>query len=160
MAGSTNIRIDGVKQTVAFLKDFAPEIQKAMNKTIRLALNDTKRGAEARYPKGAWSVNINSKKILGSISARSGGTRASSWADSSPGIKAAVFEFAGSRQPGRTPQARAMIASLRARYGEPGRFLWDAWDEGGKDALDKIETAVKQAERELQAKLDSMGESY
>lgn len=156
----TNIRIDGVKQTVTALKEFAPEIHTRLNKEIRKALSETARGAKARYPNGAWSVNINTKKILGSISARSGGTRAGSWANSSPGIKAAVFEFAGSRQRGRTPQARRMIESLTARYGQPGRFLWDSWDENGAQALNNIESSVKAAEAELQAKLNSFGESY
>lgn len=157
---ATNIRIDNVKATVAALKEFAPEIQQRMNKEIRTALVKTQTGAKARYPKGSWSISVNTKKILGSISARSGGTRASSWEKSSPGVRAAVFEFAGSRGTGKTPQAAAMISSLRARYGEPGRFLWDSWDENGAQALADIESSVREAERDLQAKLNSMGESF
>lgn len=158
---NTNIRIDGVKQTVAALKAFAPEIQKTMNVTIRAALNDVRTGAQARYPKGSWQININTKKILGSIAARSGGGRvAKRWEDSSPGVKAAIFEFAGKNQPGKTPQAQGLIKSLNARYGAPGRFLWDSWDTNGKDTLDTIANAVRKAERELQAKLDAAGEAY
>lgn len=156
----TNIRITNVKATIAALDTFAPEVKKAMNKTIRQALDVVRTGAEQRYPKGAWSININQKKILGAISARGGGERAARWGDSAPGIRAAIFEFAGSTQPGKTPQARAMIESLNRRYGAPGRFLWDAWDSQGQNALDQIQDAVYGAERELQAKLDGMGESY
>lgn len=155
----TNIQITGVKQTVAALQAFDPEIKKVLTSQIRESLTKTRTRAIGKYPRGAWSININQKKILGSISARSG-ARAPRWGDSDPGVRAAIFEFAGSQQPGRSPQARAMVASLNARYGQPGRFLWAAWDETGADVLDDIRTAVSRAERELQARLDAIGEGY
>ena len=61
---------------------------------------------------------------------------------------------------GATPQARGLIESLNRRYGQPGRFLWAAWDKTGKDVLDRIRTAMLEAERDLQATLDSAGEDY
>ncbi len=156
----TNIRITGVAKTVKALREIEPEVAKRMNTTIRKALSVTSAGAKQRYPKGAWSVNINTKKILGSISARSGLRLDNDWGNSAPGVKAAIFEFAGSRQPGRTPQARGLIKSLTERYGQPGRFLWDSWDDTGKEALNTIEQAIRSAERELQMKLDAAGETY
>lgn len=155
----SNIQITGVKQTIAALQAFDPEIKKTLTKQIREALATTRTRAIGKYPRGAWSINVNQKKILGSIVARSG-ARAVRWGDSDPGVRAAIFEFAGSTQPGKTPQARAMIASLNARYGQPGRFLWSAWDETGAGVLNDIQTAVRGAERELQARLDAIGEGY
>lgn len=155
------IEVTGIRGTVRALKAFTPEMHKALNKTIRTALNDVKAGAEGRYPKGAWVVRINTRNMLGSIRTAPGTVGdAKSWGETSPGVRAAIFEFAGKYQPGATPQAKAMIASLNARYGSPGRFLWDAWDDRGKAALDTIKQAVLTAERNLQAELDAAGESF
>lgn len=155
-----NIEITNVKQTINALRAFSPEIEKRLGKQIKEALKVTKTRAEGKYPKGSWVVGRTNKKLLGYVSARAGGTRGTSWGDSSPGIKAAIFEFAGKYQTGRTPQAQGLIDSLETRYGSPGRFLWAAWDETGKDVLDKIRDAVEQAERELQAQLDTEGQAY
>lgn len=154
----TSIDVLGVKKTIRALKAFAPEVEKRLNNEIRKSLRRTRDRALSKYPKGAYTVQVNAKKILGTVLATPGGTRAKRWGDSAPGIKAAVFEFAGSRQRGETPQARRMIESLNARYGQPGRFLWSAWDETGKDVLSDIKTALKRAERDLQATLDASGE--
>ena len=157
---SASIEVTGVKATIRALEQFAPEIKARMNKEIRQALALTKTRAQANYPKGAYTLQINKKKLLGSILATPGQRIDDDWGASSSGVRAAIFEFAGSRQSGRTPQARGLIESLNRRYGTPGRFLWAAWDETGKDALDRIRTSMLAAERDLQAKLDSIGESF
>ena len=154
-----SINVTGVRQTAAALKAFTPDVHKEMNKAIRQALNWTKDAAQTKYPKGNWTVRINKKKILGSIST-AGGSSAASWADASPGVRAAIFEFAGSAGPGKSPQAAAMIDSLTARYGTPGRFLWAAWDDTSDMVLDSIRMVVKNAERKLQTHLDAAGETY
>lgn len=156
----TNIRIDNVKKTVAALAAFDPELRKTLNSSIRVALAKVDAAAKSNYPSGAWAIRINNKKILGSIAARAGGKRGTNWGDSAPGIRAAIFEFAGKNQPGKTPQAQGLINHLNARYGQPGRFLWAAWDQVGSGVLNDIEAAVKSAERDLQANLDAAGEAY
>lgn len=156
----TAIEVTGVRKTVRALKEFTPEIHKAMNKSIRESLKFTKETAQSKYPNGAWSLRVNQTRILGQIAA-SGGVRDSKhWGNSSPGVKAAIFEFAGSSQAGRSPGARGLINSLNFRYGSPGRFLWAAWDETGKAVLQDIRLTVQSAERKLQAHLDMTGESY
>jgi hypothetical protein len=159
MSGNT-IEVKGVRETINALKAFEPDVKKSMDKVIRSALNEVKAGAQSRYPKGDWVVRINTKNLLGTIAARAGGTRGRSWGDSSPGIRAAIFEFAGSASQGATPQARAMIDSLNRRYGSPGRFLWDSWDANGERAVDTIRDAVLMAEARLQASLDAAGEAF
>lgn len=154
-----SIEITGVKKTVTALREFTPDVHKALNKTIRQALAITRSAAKGRYPNGDWGLRINQKLILGSIRTQAG-SLGQSWGESSPGVKAAIFEFAGSAGDGKTPQAQALIQSLNARYGQPGRFLWDAWDETGRAALERIRIAMQQAERELQAHLNAAGESY
>lgn len=156
---TANIEITGVKQTVAALKAFTPDLYKRLNREIRKGLSQVLKGAQGRYPGGAWQLSISQKRILGSISARNG-DRAPSWGDSDPGVKAAIFEFAGSRSQGATPQARGLIESLNRRYGQPGRFLWASWDEQGPGVMEDIAAAVRRAERDLQTRLEAAGDSF
>jgi hypothetical protein len=153
-----DLRIGGIKATITALRNLAPDVKREMDKEIRSVMTTIKAGAENRYPGGQWLVKLNAKRLFGSVEAVAGGERASTWRDSGPGVKAAVFEFAGKYQPGKTPQAKAMIDSLNARYGSPGRFLWDSWDSNKVRALAQIRDAVLRAERELQTRLDSAGD--
>lgn len=153
-----DLRIGGIKATITALKNLAPDVKREMDREIRLVMTTVKSGAESRYPNGAWSVKLNAKRLFGSVEAVAGGERADTWSDSGPGVKAAVFEFAGKYQSGKTPQAKAMIESLNARYGSPGRFLWDSWDANKTRALAQIKNAVLRAERELQTRLDAAGD--
>lgn len=155
-----SIEIRGVRSTRNALQAFVPDVKRRMDNTIRAALRQTRDAARSRYPKGDWVVRVNSKNLLGVIAARAGTGGGPSWAASGGGVKAAVFEFMGSRSDGSTPQARATIESLNRRYGAPGRFLWDAWDATGENVLDTIREAVLAAEAELQATLDAAGEDY
>lgn len=157
---SVNIEIQGVRKTVAALKAFTPEIHKALNDNIKSALRDTQDTAKSIYPRGAWTVGVSQKKLLGYVAARGGGSRAQVWGDSSPGVRASIFEFAGTRSSSSRPQVVNMIASLNRRYGTPGRFLWEAWDRSGSGVLLDIRLSVQKAERELQAALDAAGEDY
>ena len=154
-----SIEVYGVKKTIGAMEAFAPEIRKRLNKEIRESLNITKARAQSLYPLGAWKITINKRKLLGSLGTAPGTLDPKKWGDSDPGARAAIFEFVGSSSGGVTPQARGLIRSLNARYGQPGRFLWEAWDETGRDVLDRIRTSLKTAERDLQTKLDSIGES-
>lgn len=162
MTGQTNVRIDGVKQTIKALTEFEPELKKRMNKEIRKALTQTRNVAKGKYPGGAWSININNKKLLGSIAATAGG---GTWGSKSlkelaPGTRAAILEFIGTKYSGNSPQVLGLISTMNARYGQPGRFLWSAWEQTGDQVLEDIKQAVKSAERDLQASLDSAGEGF
>jgi hypothetical protein len=158
---NTAIGVTGIKETTRALAAFDPALKKRLNKTIRTALADVQAGAQAKYPTGAWQIVISNKNMLGSIKTRAGsrGTTGS-WADADGGVRAAIFEFAGSTQSGATPQARGLIKHLNEKYGGTGRFLWAAWDERGKKALETIRQGVLAAERDLQSKLDAAGEAY
>lgn len=158
--GGSNVRITGVKQTIAALRAFEPEIEDALGKQIKEALRATEREAKAIYPRGAWTVGRTRKKLLGYVAARAGGTRARSWGDSAPGIRAGIFEFIGTQYSGDRPAVLKTIESLNARYGSPGRFLWEAWERTGQGILDEIKESVQAAEKELQSRLDAAGVSY
>lgn len=156
----SSMEITGVRSTVNGLRAFAPDIEQAMDKEIKAALGRTKAVAGMYYPGGKWTVGRSKKKLVGYISATAGGTRGKTWGESAGGIRAAIFEFAGTNQSGKTPQAKGLIAHLNSKYGSPGRFLWRAWDETGVDVLHDIAVSVKKAEKELQARLDSEGTAY
>jgi hypothetical protein len=157
----TNIRITGVRQTIAALKAFTPGVEKVLGEQIREALAATQRAAQGIYPRGSWVIGRNRKKLLGYIAARAGGGGGGkSWGAGPAGRRAGIFEFIGSSYGGDRPQVLSTIASLNSRYGQPGRFLWSAWDQTGKQVLDDIKVAVQGAERELQARLDSIGDVY
>lgn len=155
----SNILIENAKETINALATFEPTLHKALNVTIRRALEVVKQGAERRYPDGAWVVKINKKNILGSITTKPGSTGGRNWGSADPGVKAAIFEFAENNPSGR-PQVAGLLQTLNRRYGSTGRFLWAAWDAEGEVALNKIKSAAKKAEAELQARLDAQGEGY
>lgn len=156
----TSIEIKGVRSTRNALQNFSPDIKRRMDATIKAALRETRDAAISRYPSGDWVVRVNRRNLLGVIAARAGTGRGPSLAESGGGVRAAVFEFAGSVGSGATPQASSMIDSLNRRYGQPLRFLWNAWDATGEHVLTTIREAVLQAEAELQARLDAAGETY
>jgi hypothetical protein len=158
---SQGIRITGVKQTMAALKAFEPDVYKAMRKTIRTRIKSVAKGATGRYA-GKYKVSIRDagRNPGASITGVMGPQKnRNDW--SSPQSRAVIFEFAGSRSRGKTPGAAAAIASFQARFGAPGRFLWEEWDsQGGKKISDEVGAEIRNAERILQAKLDAAGEGY
>ena len=46
-----------------------------------------------------------------------------------------------------------MLATLRARYGEPGRFLWAEWDDQETQAMADVERTILDVEAEYTARL-------
>ena len=161
------VEITGVKQTMAALKAFEPEVYKAMRKTIRTRIKSVATGAAGRYQSssgggGKYKVSIRDagKRPGASITAVMGVQKGrNDWSD--PQSRAVIFEFAGSRSRGKTPGIAAAIASFQAKYGAPGRFLWEEWDsQGGQKISEEVEAEIRDAERILQAKLDAAGEGY
>ncbi len=69
---------------------------------------------------------------------------------------AAIVEFAGDRNPhGKTPRGRTLIETLNERYGEPGRVLWQAWDDRQQFVLWAVRRLVEAAETTLQTEFDA-----
>ena len=69
---------------------------------------------------------------------------------------AAIFEFANAvrdAQPQNIPRTRSLIATLNARYGGPGRFLWQTWDEEGLAAMAEVNAEIHAVESEYTARL-------
>jgi len=158
VASPAGIRITGIKQTMAALKAFEPDVYKALRKTIRTRIQSVGRGASGRYG-GKYRVSIRDagKNPGGSITAVAGPRSGQNdW--SSPATRAVIFEFA---QNASRPGMWAAIQSFESRFGKPGRFLWAEWDaQGGERISDEAAAEIRDAERILQAKLDAAGEAY
>jgi hypothetical protein len=71
-------------------------------------------------------------------------------------VLAAIFEFANGvrdARPQNVQRTKSMIATLTARYGEPGRFLWAAWDERTVASLAAVGAEIKAVEAEYSKRL-------
>jgi len=161
---SLEIAINGLDQTVAALKAFEPDLLKSMNREIRGIVNVLKGAAEAKYSAtgggAGYAIRSSSrgKKVgMRVMAINSTGSSGSAW--STEGRLSAILEFYG-KAGSKSQQAQTCTATLNARYGAPGRFLWSAWDEQKGSAVPAIEAAVHKAETQLQASLDAQGIGY
>ena len=155
---SAEIRVEGLKETMAALKTFEPEVYKALRKSIRTELKRVE-GLAGRIGGGSYKVTMKDagKRPGGGVTGIPGNKQhLNDW--SAPATRAVIMEFA---RRGKTPQAQSMIDSYQARYGSPGRMLWRAWDSGlGDEVLRNIDEAIRDAETTLQARLESAGEAF
>lgn len=151
----SEIRIEGLEDTLAALRALEPDVLKRMQKTIRAALAKVKSGASSGAPPGhpmSYSIRTSSR------GKRTGMRLVAADAET------AIFEFAGSKGLSRsggaiTPQGAAMVRWLDG-FGKPGRFMWQAWDEH-KDAFERErKAAMTDAEHDLQAHLNAAGEVF
>ncbi len=154
----TGITITGMSETVLHLKGFHRDIYDVLNKQAREIMDRTRATAKGRYPGGSWSISFGSNRWpSGQISTTGGSSRGyKRWADAPGGVKASIFDTMGRRSGGKTPQARATIASLNDRYGAPQRFLWPAWMANRRASMQDLERAFRDAERELESKLNGV----
>lgn len=152
---SSEIRVEGLEETIAALRALEPDVLKRTQATIRKAVMDIGVAASSRGPSGhklSYRVRTSARGKRAGMSIRA------------LDRDTAIFEFAGSKGLSRsggpiTPQGAAMVRWLDG-FGQPGRFLWQAWDEH-KDAFEaELKRAMGEAERELQAHLNAAGEVF
>ena len=152
---SSEIRLEGLEETLAALRALEPDVLKRLQKTIRGSLDKVKRAASGSGPSGhpmryTTRTSTRGKRAGMRLVARDKET--------------AIFEFAGAKGLSRsggaiTPQGAAMVKWLEG-FGKPGRFLWQAWDQH-KDVFEReLKAAMADAEHELQAHLDAAGEAF
>jgi hypothetical protein len=149
------ITITGMNETMLHLKNFHRDIYDVLAKQTRDILKRTSGAAASRYPGGAWTISVGAARWpSGQVSTAGGSSRGfGSWSDAPPGVKASIFDTMGRRSAGDTPQARATIASLTARYGAPQRFLWPAWMSNRRESMQELERALEQAQDALTARI-------
>ena len=152
------IVITGMAETTLHLKNFHQDIYDVLRVEVRDILGRTQSGAKSRYPAGSWSISFGGTRWpAGTISTTGGSSKGiARWANAAPGVKASIFDTMGRRSGGKTPQARATIASLNARYGAPQRCLWPAWMQNRRSSMDEIERAFRKAEDDLESRLNGV----
>ena len=150
------------------LKDFSPQLRRAMDKEIRGVLTPVVDRAKALVPDqplSGWNYGTDRyapsrlpfwdpSRARQGIKIKQGGRRRTGYAEqaawrlSNMDGAAAAFELAGRRKPGNILGE----SLLRAGMGKPRRLLWRAWYESKawKTANTTIRELVAKYEKELQ----------
>lgn len=160
---SLEVNIEDVAATRALLKQLGPDILKSLDRELTTVARQLKSAAESNFARTGASGSaymIRTSNRAGSftkgVTSRGGSVaRGQRWSDQ-PGVLAAVFEFAdgiSKARPQNVARTRAMLATVTARYGRPGRFLWEAWDGMSSGALARVHGAVEAAENDLTERL-------
>lgn len=150
----TTMEVDAksLRETTQALRMLEPDVLKSMGRELRKVAASLRSAAQARYSQefsgsGAYSakVNLGKRKVGVKVMAR-GGAKGGKNDWSTPGVKAAIMEFYGSKSSGKTPQAQGTIAWLNAKYGSPGRILYREWDARKAEFQMQAAAAVHDAE--------------
>lgn len=165
----TTIVVDGLETTRSLLKDLDATALKQVDKEVTAVARDLKGAAAASFSRmysgadAAYTIRTRNRRDSYSKSVTTtGGTvaRGERWS-SQPGVLAAVMEFAANvrtANPATQARTRKMLDTVTARYGSPGRFLWDAWDAMRPDLETRVTRYVEQMEASLQRALDRTGD--
>lgn len=161
--GSTSIDLAGLPQTRSLLRRFEPDLLKRLDSKLSSVARDLKSGAQANFERTGASgtaYRIRSRSRVDgfskSVTTEGGSVAPGRKWSTEPGVLAAIFELMnGPRgaQPQNVPRVRSLIATLNERYGAPGRFLWEEWDDSGDGYLSEIDAEVKAVEAEYTARL-------
>jgi hypothetical protein len=161
--GSTAIDLVGMPQTRALLRRFEPDLLKRLDGKLNSVARNLKAGAQANFERTGASGNAyrirTRNRVDGfskSVMAAGGSVaRGQKWS-TEPGVLAAIFELMAAprdAQPQNVPRVRSLIATLNERYGTPGRFLWEQWDDSGDRYLSEIGAEIEAVEAEYTARL-------
>ena len=147
------IRIEGLGNTLKALRLLEPEVYKEVRVAVQKAAKATAAGAKAIRPPASFKTSFRSAGNFpgGTIEYASPGGNA--WA--TPQGRSIIFEFALF---GKTPQALGAIQSFEERYGQPGRFLWKAWDAQEDTYLNDVTAATEKAAAAIQRQIDTVGD--
>lgn len=160
---SYEVNIEDVAATRYLLKQFGPDLLKKLDRELTQVARMLKSTAQSNLSRtgvsgSAYMIRTTNRAgsfTKGVTTAPGSVPRGERWS-TKPGVLAAVFEFAQNvrtSKPQNIARTKAMLATVTARYGKPGRFLWDAWDSMSSGALARVHGAVATAEDELSGRL-------
>jgi len=157
--------VEGVRETLKALKAIQPKLQTATRKRMRQAVAPLQNRARSKIASNPLSGWTSGRYAFDAGSARAGvkvavGGRASSRKSSWPLVTmtqkdagGAVFDMAGRRSSGSTPQGAAFIRGLN-RHGRASRSMYAAVDDGGLEDVQKgVLDAIADAEKTVNAEL-------
>ena len=120
----------------AALSERAPAARRDLDKRLRTRIRQVAAGAAARVHSRSGETARGYRVA----------TRPGSYKVVNKTRGAAILEFAAVPH---CPQGAALVSTLNARYGAPGRIAWSTWD-AQKDAVARdLRLIVADAEREL-----------
>lgn len=146
----TGVRIDtyGFGDTLLALSSFDQDMSKRVLRDLRQGALLVSRTARANAPRGktgqmqgGYRTRTKTRGTLNIVQA----------VNLTP--QGNILEFAGSTSSGSCPQGRSLIRNLTAEYGQPGRFLWEAWDDLETRIRADVDRTIADAEADLQAAL-------
>jgi hypothetical protein len=168
-------RVEGAERTLKLLKELDPKLRRQTNRTIRKAAAPLVDGVRARLPgvalsnwttgryvyvgdEAARGVGVSIGKARGRTT-MSAGRQVSTWPLISVSQRiagGAVFDMAGRRSQGQSPQGRAFIRNLSERYGAASRSMWPGV-EGEIDSvratvLEAVQNVAKEMNRQLKVR--------
>lgn len=172
-----DIVVYGLAETERALRQVAPDVKKAMDKSIRAALGSTVSVARGRLPQSpmsgwragaaakgrtrggagwpGWEPQRGAARITirrGSAFRRGRGSAVTTaWRIQSDDAAATIFDKAAV---GHSRSGKQFVANLDG-FGKAQRVLWPAWLATRDEAMTKVQAAITQAEQHLQSIIDA-----
>lgn len=150
--------VEGLIETRTLLRQFGPDLLKRLDVKVNLVARRLMSSAEQNFaetgvPGGAYRIRKRNSvnKFSVSVITRPGSVSAGEKWSSSPGVLAAIFELANAvrnAKPQNIPRTKNLLATLNARYGRPGRFLWQAWDDEKEADMATVDAEIRAVEAE------------
>ena len=156
MTASTSVTVVGVKDALRELGKIEPDLKKQIQKDVKTILrpvvDEAKRAMPVTPLSGmarSWKRGVlfpyEQAQVQRSIGARfNTRKRGNSLAVIAVVMKSAagtIYDMSGKRG-GKTPQGRAMIANLEARFGKASRGMWPAYERNADAVNDAMERVV------------------
>lgn len=147
------VRAIGFTDARKALRLVAPDMARRMTTGLRAQATGIAQMTRARAPRrtGAMAAGYKVKTIPARVGPF---TMHGGYQVRNDTRQAAILESAGSRSPGKPNQGRSLVRNLNDRYGPPGRFLWRTWDEQRATVLAAVDGLIRQAERDLQTRIN------
>jgi hypothetical protein len=162
---STAIDLAGLPETRRLLRRFEPDLLRRLDAKMNATARDLRSAAQANFARtgagGSAYRIISRSRIDGfskSVTTQGGSVAPRQKWSSEPGVLAAIFELMASprdARPQNVPRVRSLIATLNERYGTPGRFLWEAWDDSEGGYEEEVHAEIRAVEAEYSARLSA-----
>lgn len=149
------VTVVGLVETQKILKQLEPKVHRTLNRRLRKIALEVAADAASNA-----SVASRTGRMAGGYKVKRGKVRSASaqgFAVINDTPEGAILEFAGAASSGSTPQGQALIRSLEAKYGPPGRFAWEAFDAKEEQHIAALMAIVAEMEAETQKAFNTVG---
>jgi hypothetical protein len=158
--------VEGVRETLAVLKQADKKMERQVKAAMRKAAKPVQTAIQSHIPSApplsGWTsgrYGFDPSAARAGVKIKVGGrasSKRSTWpllAVEQRNAGGAVFDIAGRRSSGNTPQGAAFIRVLNQRFGPASRSMWrgaeDSLDEVQEQVIAGLEDAAKQINRTI-----------